>query len=48
LYQTHGIQLIEERSKEFQLPIMCHSYNINVPLRRAIKDLKKICHESIP
>jgi hypothetical protein len=28
LSQANGIQLIEERNKEFHLPIMCHYYKI--------------------
>jgi len=34
LSQTNGVQLIEEQSKEFQLPIMSFSNKINVPLMR--------------
>jgi hypothetical protein len=48
LSQYDGVQLIEEQSKEFQFPIMRCSNKINVPLKRAIGELKIICHGSIP
>jgi hypothetical protein len=48
LFQYDGIQLIAKWNKEFLLSIMRLSYKINVPLKRAIKELKMICRGCIP
>jgi hypothetical protein len=48
LLQFNGIQLIEKQGEEFQLPIMCRSNKINVPVKGAIKGMKMSCHGSIP
>jgi hypothetical protein len=45
--QFDGIQLVKKQSKEFQLPIMRRSYKINIPLKRATRELKIICHRGI-
>jgi hypothetical protein len=49
MFQLNGTQLIKKQEKEFefQLPIICCSNKISVPMKGAIRELKMISHESI-